>query len=129
MCGVTKAKEKCQEGPREERREGQKVSLLDGADKEGIYEQVNLRKDLKRGQKHSDEGSHPQGQRNRHQRQRRVQAWMKTRKMYLDHATSVQVPTHKYYDLGPGLQGPGMFQKGFYSSVSHTSLDSSADAA
>lgn len=70
MCAVTKAKEKCQEGSREERREGQKVSLLDGADKEGIYEQVNLRKDLKRGQKHRDEGSHPQGQRNRHQRQR-----------------------------------------------------------
>lgn len=59
----------------------------------------------------------------------RTQAWMETRKMYLDHAASVQVPTHKYYDLGPGLEGTGMFQKGFYSSVSHTSLDSSTDAA
>lgn len=49
--------------------------------------------------------------------------------MQLDHAASVQVPTHKYYDLGPGLEGPGMFQKGFCSSVSHTALDSSSDAA
>lgn len=70
MCAVTKAKERCQERPREERREGQKVSLLDGADKEGIYQEVNLSKDLKKGRKHSDKGRYPQGQRDRHQRLR-----------------------------------------------------------
>lgn len=47
----------------------------------------------------------------------------------LDHTASVQVPTHKYYDLGPGLEELGMFLKGYCSSVSHTALDSSSDAA